>query len=209
MTRRFILFLAFCGLANLLLSACASAPKMIASFPSQDDPGEGVDPQLTYSATMTLEVWNQKTASKQSSSLVRYWGGYVKDVRLETLHGDSHTILKIVVPNQHFYDLRQDLLDLGTLVDERIFGDSSPSRANGDRDQYSYLTLTLIPGREVEISHVDPVWNPWRLFQKAWSLYIKIAHFMIKASLWVLVIAAPFLLVGYLAYRLGKRSNRN
>ncbi len=58
MIRRLILFLIILGLASLALSACASAPKMIASFPSQVEPAEATDTIIDYTATITLEVRN-------------------------------------------------------------------------------------------------------------------------------------------------------
>jgi hypothetical protein len=209
MTRRILIIFAWFELASLLLTACASSPKMIASFPNQDSPGGETDSWLDYKADMTLEVWNQKTASKQASSLVRRWGGYVKNIHFDTYPGGPNTILEIAVPSQYFYDLRQDLLNLGTLVDEHIYGESNPRDHFDDSDQYSYLSLKMVSGHETPPSYRVPFWSHWPLVQQAWMNAVKIVRFLLITAFWFLVIAGPLFLFGYGMYRLGKRSNRN
>jgi hypothetical protein len=196
-TKLFFLILLIAG----LLTACSPSdgPEQIAVHPK--DAPIAVYPRnpeviVIYDATLDLEVSNVERAAERAKEVAFEQGGYLVSAQSWYRDGEKHTTIVLAVPAVRFDSTREDLLRLGTLVGEWISSDLvSPGRSVGDT--YSQITVYLHPkdSRLPEISL--PKWRPVRTFERAWEVFISIFGFLLDIVIWIMVVAGPFVLIGW------------
>jgi hypothetical protein len=196
------------ALSALILTACASSdsPRRIAAFPAGDGPDveERFLPlpdrdRIIYNADMELEVSDPDAAAGRVKDLADEFGGYLVSSSAWRQDGDRYYRLVIAVPAVYFEQLHDRYLDLGKLKRESVWGDPPPYGLSGMHN-YSTITLQLLPKPgawpEVQIG----AWDPGRTFQQAFTVFLTIFGFVMDILIWLVVVAGPPVLLGYLVW---------
>jgi hypothetical protein len=198
MTKRIVLLLV---LIAALLSACSSeaGPEQIAAFPREEPIAvypRMPENEVVYNATLDLEVSSVERAVEQAKEIAFDQNGYLVSAQSWYRDGEQHSTVVLAVPAYRFDNTRDDLLRLGTLVGEWISSDLV-SGSDGRRDTFSQITLYLHP-RESRFPEISlPKWRPVRTFEKAWAVFTSIFGFLLDILIWVIVVAGPFVLIGW------------
>ncbi|MBN1149499.1 MAG: DUF4349 domain-containing protein [Anaerolineales bacterium] len=193
----------------LLLAGCSNAggPQMLAAFPRATPiavyPGQVF---IVYNAYIELTVSNVDPAAERAAQMAYDNGGYLSGSQSWYVDGRKNTTLTLAVPTPNFDRLRRDLLSLGNLVSESLSGESTTPRYN--EPQYSSITLHLRPGGLALLPIDAPGWDPGRTFQQAFAVFLSIFGFLADIAIWLVVVGGPFILIGWLAWRLIRRLRR-
>jgi hypothetical protein len=189
-----------------LMTACTgvSQPKLLASFPGATPiavyPGQI---QVTYNAYIELRVSDVDLAAEQAVQKAYDFGGYLESSQSWYVESHKNTSLVLAVPAYNFDLLRQSILGLGNLVNEKITGKRVTPREY--EPQYSHITLHLRPS-DFALPQIDlPGWRPFQTLQSAFGVFLSIFGFLADILIWVIVVAGPFALLGWLGWRLIKR----
>jgi len=213
--KKLIITLVLCW---LFLEACSagSAPRLIAQHPTTEEirlnpPPTYWQPQLegifVYHAELALHVYRPAAATDRAERLVAQYGGYLASSRhWEGQDGETYT-LELAVPPEYFEDLRAELLTLGDLQRETIWEDWQPYQASRQR-VYSRITLILEPAITLRVDFPRSGWNPARTLQKATQVFFAIFGFLVDVLIWVVVVAGPFVLLGWGLYALVRRRQK-
>lgn len=194
--------LAFSILLLAILSvACSSSegPEQIAAFPIETP--IAISPRypetaLVYNATLDLEVSNVERAAERAKEIAFEQNGYLVSSQSWYQDGKKHMSVVLAVPAFHFDDSRDELLRLGSVVGEWIASELISNE--GDYwDTYSQFTLYLHPKESAFPQISLPEWRPVRTFEKAWEVFVSIFGFLLDIVIWVVVVAGPFLLIGW------------
>jgi hypothetical protein len=192
-----------------LITACtgASKPKLLASFPGSTPiaiyPGQI---SVIYNAYIELAVSDVDLAAERSIQKAYEFGGYLESSQSWYVDDRKNTTLLLAVPPYNFDLLRQSLLSLGNLVSENISGEQFPSHEH--EQQYSRITLHLSPSG-FALPKVDvPGWRPLQTLQSAFGVFLSIFGFLLDILIWVVVVAGPFALLGWLAWRLMRHARQ-
>jgi len=190
----------------LLLIACSATEtsqliaehpfdEAIASYPSLIAP-EGVE-NIIYHASLLMEVRNVERAADKAILLAEHFNGYLVNSQSWFQNNEQYIHLVITVPVWYFEEMHVELLKLGRVKSEQISGDIIPGMeyAHG---QYSHFTLQLHPKASAFGSVSLPDWRPIQTFQQAWGVFMAIFGFILDIVIWVLVVAGPFVLLGWL-----------
>lgn len=199
------------------LSACSGEgkPKMIAAFPAKEgrtDFDFEVPPPypgpIVYNADLELEVSNTEKAAQRASALTMEFGGYMDSATSWTQEEGRHYRIVLAVPIIHFDELREALSGLGKLKRESLWGEKLIYGRDG-RQNYSTITLLLIPRKGLWPALQIRDWNPGQTFLQAFDVFISIFGFLADLLIWLLVVAGPFLLTGWLVrVMIRRRSSR-
>lgn len=205
-----------CGLVLCLilaLAGCAGGdepPQLIASYPVEKQiaiyPVTPPDMVVVYNATVEIEVSNVDKAAEKAHNLVYQYGGYLASSQSWYQGGEKHATLVLAVPFIQFESVRRALLSLGDLVRERVSGELKPAEF-GDHDwrTFSYITLQLYPKDSIMHPLTLPDWRPLQTLSKAWGVLASILGFLVDIIIWVVVVAGPFVLIGWLVRVLFQR----
>ena len=102
----------------------------------------------------------------------------------------------LAVPAGHFDSVRNGLLSLGSLVSEQVYGELR-TYEGGVWETYSHITLNLQPRGWSLPSIGVPELRPVRTFVQAWGVFAGIFGFLMDVVIWILVVAGPFILMGW------------
>jgi hypothetical protein len=164
-------------------------------------------PQLVivYRAYMELLVRDVDGAAERAARLAYDFGGYLEGSQSWYVDGRKATTVTLAVPTRNFQGLRQALLGLGTLMSENITGEPEDRRYGEPWDEFSHITLQLRPGG-LNLPVFDPPgWDPMRTLQQALNVSLSILGFLADILIWVVVVAGPFMLLGWLGWKLARR----
>ncbi|RPI20565.1 MAG: DUF4349 domain-containing protein [Chloroflexota bacterium] len=199
-------------LVVLGLSACASAatPELIASFPyAQNDNSSGSTQwaQVIYNIYLEIEVSDTQRAIDRAEELVSSYGGYLVSSQSWFQDGRLYATLTLAVPAVHVDGLRNSLVDLGSLKSETVSGELVNTEP-GNWAPYSQVTVQFRPRTSPSIRLFSNGWDPLSTFSNAFGVFVRIFGFLVDILIWVLVVAGPFFVIGWLIYRVIKKRLR-
>lgn len=197
------LFLVLLLLASLITS-CNSAEdaEMIGSFPGQTaDHGEldslPIDSIIVYHAQIELRVGSISTSVDDIMDLARKFGGYTTYVYTWYQDTEEHATVIVSVPSFNYDSLYTRILRLGDLQEEIIIGELSSS-AYRDRSQLEMSSITVhLTEKGFFNSTRSNGWRPLTTFSNAAEVAGVIFRFLFDVLIWVVVIAGPFVLIGW------------
>ena len=161
----------------------------------------------TCHADIKPRVYRPAVAADRAENLAAQYGGYLASSHhWEGQDGVTYT-LELAVPPEYFEDLHADLLELGDLQRETIWEDWQSYRASRQR-VYSRITLILEPAISLRVDFPRSGWNPARTLQKATQVFFAIFGFLVDVLIWVVVVAGPFVLLGWGLYALVRRRRK-
>lgn len=195
------------ALTTWLVSACSAVagPKQIASAPRltpiAEYPGNST---IIYQAYIELQVSDVEAAAARAENLAWRYGGYLTGSCAWLVDGRAENTLELVVPTANFDHLRDALVQIGTVMNETSRGltaDAPPFH-----EPYSSITLYL-RSAVIRWSPPAPVtrWNPGRTFQRALDVFLAIFGFLADFVIWVVVVAGPFALIFFIAWKAARR----
>ena len=198
-------WLATLGAASLALTACAGAPKQIATYPNLGPaptpiarepypPGE----VIVYHADLEMEVGDVDAAADRASTLASQYGGYLESSQSWYQDGHKTTTLELAVPPARFDDLRHGLLDLGTLIRDRVSSDTFNSDEWARSGRTSHIRVQLQPAPFPPA--LPNGWNPARTFERAFNVIASIFQVIADIMIWVVVVAGPFVVIGLVVW---------
>ncbi len=199
-------------LPALLLSACSSnGPRQIAAYPKTAPQGPvQIYPhleQIVYRAEMDVTVADVDQAARKAESFASQYSGYLSSSNSFLQDGQRFTTVVLSVPSGNYTGLHDALLKLGTLTDEQVSGDLVPY-GPGEISYYSTITVNFSP----DAWHLPPIsfgsWHPLQTLEKALDFSASIFGFLLDILIWLVVVLGPFLLLGWLALVLIRRSRR-
>ena len=188
-----------------LFAACSRAggPEQIAAYPQGTSIARyarSSEQTLVYNATLDLEVWNVERATERAKEIAFEQDGYLVSAQSWYRDGEKHTNIVLAIPSYQFDRARDDLLRLGHLTGEWISSDLV-SHGDAAQDIYAQITIYLQP-QELVIPEISlPKWRQVRTFERAWSVFVSIFSFLLDVIIWVLVVAGPFALIGWVAVK--------
>jgi Domain of unknown function (DUF4349) len=195
-------------LGVFLLAACSSAgPRQIASYPAT--PPVAREPYrpaevLPYDADLVFAVADVDLAADQATQLAYEYGGYSASTQSWYQDGNRHIVLELSVPAARYDSLRSRLLDLGTLLSERVLNEVvSPGETSGRMTQVS---VQLQPSSLT--SWFDIGWNPVRTFMNAYGVVASIFRVVADIVIWVVVVIGPFALIALVIRIIVRRARR-
>lgn len=196
-------------LGALGLAGCApgSTPQLIGTYPRSGLAAPPADLRIVYSSALTLEVWDVDAAAERAVTLASDYGGYLVESRAWQLEGRQQATLSLAVPAPNFDELRQALLDLGTLIEETVSSQPKPIYPE-DWSTFTQITLSLrsaAPALKLP-DWPGNGWNPARTFGQAFAVTAAIFAFVADILIWALVVVGPFVLVGLGLRALWRRS---
>lgn len=189
-------------LAWSLVACTGEQPKMIGSYPAQAEPlplaqlpRSAPQPaaQFVYETWITLEAARVETTAERAMGLAERCGGYLESSHSWQQDRRTYMTLVLAVPAASFDALRADLLDLGTLQNERVSGEWV--YPGGGWSYYTRITLTLQPRGVVSPDWSIAGWNPGRTFRQALEVFVSIFGFLMDVLIWVVVVLGPFALI--------------
>jgi hypothetical protein len=218
-----ILFLTIVGaLAALsLVAGCSSGgdPRRIASYPSASLPGQTRSPgeyppdplpqQLVYFATLALRTRDPVGAAGEAEGLAARYGGYLAASHswVQSPSRVESVSVTLAVPVYNFDGLRGDLLRLGDLEDERVWGERTGYSASG-YPLYSRISVEFRPREADRRGFHLGSWDPGRTFARAMRVSIAIFGFLADILIWVLVVLVPLVLLAWLVVGLVRQIAR-
>ena len=189
---------------NLLACSTSNGPEQIAVYPQE--PAIAVYPHQTekkriYNATLEVEVSKVERTAERAKDIAFEQGGYLVSSRSWFQDGEKQMTLVLAVPAHRFEIAYSELLRLGSLKGEWI---SSELLENGNLnwDVFSEITLYLHPRESKMPAFTFPNWRPVRTIEKAWEVFISIFGFLVDIVIWIVVVAGPFVLIGWSTKRL-------
>ena len=198
MKRKHILLL---SLMVALLAACSQAenPEQIAAHPMEEAIAvysHSSESMVVYNATLEMEVSNVERATERAKQIAFEQGGYLVSAQSWYRDGEKHTTAVLAVPAYRFDSAREEVLRLGKLVGEWVSSDLvSPGGAR--QGVFAQITVYLHPMDSILPEISLPNWRPVRTFEKAWGFFLSIFGFILDIVIWILVVAGPFVLIGW------------
>jgi hypothetical protein len=201
---------AVCLFALLLVGCSASAPRQIASYPSEPRQvaREPANLLTIYNASLVMETSHAQSAAVEANRIVDDLGGYQVTNQSWSSTSRDFVTLELAVPSYRFEDLRRSILSLGRLVSERIVMDRTRESTAG-RMAYSHLTIQFQSTRPSVPAYQRPTWYPWNAFHQAFSVLSSIFTFLLYILIWLLVLGLPVVLIILTIRFLVKRWNRS
>jgi len=188
------------------LAACSKmdGPEQIAAYPNEEPiamSARSSESTVIYSATLDMEVSNVERAADRAREIAFEQGGYLVSTQSWYRDGEKHTTLVLTVPAFRFDQTKDDLLRLGNLIGEWISSELG-FPGNNTRETYTQITIYLHPKESVFSEFSLPKWRPVRTLEKAWGVFVSIFGFLLDVIIWVVVVAGPFILIGWGVKRL-------
>jgi hypothetical protein len=205
-----ILFL-FLGLTGCALED--PDPQLIASYPNVDQVERYAGPPqglvVVYNAHLEIEVLNVNRAADKAIAMAGKYGGFLNSSQSWYQDGELNTRLILAVPVIYFEDLHLALLGLGDLVSERVDGDlRPPGYGKSEWQAFSQITLHLHPKAGLFSSGRLPDWHLLNTFRSAVQVAGAIFGFLLDILIWIVVVAGPFVLGGWIVVALLRRRSR-
>ncbi len=196
----------------LTFAACSSGPRQIASYPSGSRGSSRAGPsgssyELVYSAYLELSVANIEAAAERAEQLAYDYGGYLSSSHFWEQDGRTYATLVLEIPSREFDRVREKLLRLGTLESERTDGEWVGYDSPG-KESYSQIILSLKPAGFAWPAIQPPGWRPLRTLERALQVSLAIFGFLLDVLIWIVVIAGPFVLLGWALWKLIPRQRR-
>jgi len=188
----------------ILAAGCAAdAPELIASHPLSTPIGVYPEhapvppnPIVVYNAVLELEVSDIDRAARRSVGLVSEYGGYLVSSQIWYRDERRQATLVLAVPGHQFEAARRALLELGSLVSEKVSG-RLVERGYWRGVEYAHITLHLLPKSPPWPSVHLPDWRPARTFTAAWGVFTSIFGFLVDILIWSFVVVGPFVLIAW------------
>ena len=195
-----------------ILAGCSAtgAPRRIASYPSgapqppvETHPYRPPGP-LVYNASLVLRVWDPEGAAGRAEGLAYEYGGYLVGTHTWKQDGGEIVGLTLAVPLYSFDALHEDLLRLGKLESESVWGERT-GYAPGGTPNYSQISVELRPRmlawRGIHIGS----WDPGQTFARALQVSVAIFGFLANILIWLVVVLGPFVLLAWGGWALFSR----
>jgi len=184
------------GILVFLLTACAASvsPIQVASFPLVTPIAKYPPDPILYRSYIEVLVSDVDRAAETAAYRATANNGYL--VSSDSWYADGRKVIsmELAVPTYNFENLRQDLLNLGQVVNESLSGQPANPPPYNQPIGYSQITLQLRPAGQYVPP--PPAWRPVRTLQQAFSVFLTIFGFLTDILIWVVVVAGPFLLIG-------------
>jgi hypothetical protein len=195
------------------LSACSGAaePRIIASYPQRQPaalPTPYAPPPgrytVVYNAYLEMEVADVDAAAGRAVQLAYELGGYLTGSQTARYDGGQSATLSLAVPSSRYEDLHRALLGLGSLASETVSGDlTGPSYIYPE--PFSQITVHLRSPQLRRLPSIVTGWRPLATLRNAMRVSASIFGFLADILIWVLVVAGPFVLLAWAAWRIFKR----
>jgi hypothetical protein len=182
-----------------LLTGCAASvgPVQVASFPRLTPIAKYPPDQMLYRSYIEILVADVDRAAETAAYRASANSGYLVSTNSWYTDGRKVISMELVVPTNHFENLRRDLLSLGQVVNESLTGQPANPPLYDNPVEYSQIALQLRPTNYYVQPPVEPpVWHPVRTLPRALSVFLSIFGFLTDILIWVVVVAGPFLLIG-------------
>jgi hypothetical protein len=206
--KRFRVIYLFFFLVAVFMAGCSEsgAPRLIAAFPLGDQqtfpqpqppPAPPTYPQpqaFVYYTRLGIEAWHPGRAADRAIELAAGYGGYLVSSHAWRQAGEEHLSLVLAVPVYNFDALYSDIQGLGKVVSAQVWGEWV-AYDSGGVPHYSQVTLEIAP-RGLNLPAIFPDgWNPGRTFSSALRVSVAIFRTLLDAFIWLVVVAAPFILI--------------
>ena len=194
-----LVFLFLLVIAGLAGCSVADSPEQIATYP-QEAPiatyPRASETLVIYNATLDIEVNNVERASERAKEIAFELNGYLVSAQSWYQEGEKHTTVVLAVPARNFEAARDNLLRLGNLTGEWTASELVTPSTN-QWESYSQITVYLHP----KVGHLPsialPQIRPVRTLERAWQVFLAIFGFLLDVAIWVVVVAGPFVLIGW------------
>lgn len=202
-------------LITFLLTSCSAggAPRRIAYFPSgapqppAEVPAHQPPGPLVYNASLVIRVWDPQAAAGRAGELVYQYGGYLVGSHSWTQAGEESVSVTLAVPLYSFDALRDELLRLGKLESESVWGERTGYAPSG-LPNYSQISVEFrsrtVAWRGIHIGS----WDPGRTLARALQVSIAIFGFLADILIWIVVVLGPFVLLAWGGWALVARLRR-
>lgn len=209
------IYMVLLSVIGLLLAGCSAggAPRRIASFPSgaPQPPAEAPAYQppgpLVYNASLVMRVWDPQAAAGRAGELAYEYGGYLVGSHSWTQAGEESVSVTLAVPPYSFDALRDELLHLGKLESESVWGERT-GYAPGGLPSYSQISVEFrsrtVAWRGIHIGS----WDPGRTLARALQVSVAIFGFLADILIWIVVVLGPFVLLAWAGWALVSRLRR-
>lgn len=191
-------------LIGLFLIASACSPKPLSSqsitaekaIPIAIYPTRSIDINsvTVYNLTLELEVDDPRATAAEAVRLSTDYGGYLVSSQNWQEDGREVVFLEFAVPDDQSARLHSALLQLGNLTAENYATYAHDCLAC---QPFSHISLYL----RGCVRRVPPFpaggWNPLHTLRSATGVFIRIFGFLADIVIWLVVVAGPFILLGW------------
>jgi hypothetical protein len=193
----------------LAVGGCAGGdrePDLIGSYPSTTGDHEWYPPLpepavIVYHTVLDMRVRSVSRAFEEIKSLAHEHGGYVTTAQIWYEDRDEHATIAVSVPVFNFDLLYDRIVRLGSLDNETISGELR-SHAPYERDEMIMSTITVHLEERSSISFPRTSdWHAASTFLQAFDVASTIFRFLLDAAIWVIVVAGPFVVLGWAVRR--------
>jgi hypothetical protein len=187
------------------MASCSggNTPRQIAAYPqSTSYPRPGFT--RVYDSSLELEVVDVDEAEDRATFLAYQAGGWVLDSYYWQQGGCRGTMLVLAVPTSRSAAVWQDLLDLGTPLQEQR-SNRVISTVGEDLNTPAYITIQL-QERDGKLPACPTFgWCPPHTLDKAWYVFTSIFSFLLDMLIWIAVLLGLFVLIGVGLWALVRR----
>ncbi len=185
----------------ILLTGCAASPGpvQVVSFPLVTPIAKYPPDPILYRTYIEVVVSDVDRAAETAAYRASAYNGYL--ISSDSWYADGCKVIsmELAVPTHDFENLRQELLNLGQVVNESLSGQPANPPPYNQPVGYSQITLQIRQAGYIISPPVvppPPTWRPVRTLQQAFSVFLSIFGFLTDILIWVVVVAGPFLLIG-------------
>lgn len=212
---RKISFENFVVVALLMLGAagCAGsngAPALIGAYPAEDHdeshPHFSDVQQIVYAAVLEMQVNSVPRTVEKITRLAHDHGGYVEYANTWHEGRTEYATVEVSVPVRGYDALYARISRLGTLERESVRGELEDISWR-DQDDWRVTTITAhLSERSGWLSGRTGSTHTASTFWKAFEVTATLFRFLFDAAIWVLVVAGPFVLLGWGGRQLWRRA---
>lgn len=202
-------------LIGLFLLVAACSPKALSSpgtaaeksIPIAIYPTRSIDQNTVtvYNLTLELEVDDPRAAAAEAVRLSAIYSGYLVTSQNWEEDGREVVFLEFSVPDDRSARLHSDLLLLGRPTGENYATYAHDCLACRP---FSHISLYLRGCARQMPSFPIGGWNPLHTLRSAVGVFIRIFGFLADIAIWLVVVAGPFILLGWGLFTLLRRIHK-
>jgi hypothetical protein len=182
----------------ILVAGCNAlpGPVQLASYPKLTPIAKYPPDPIIYQTYIEVLVNDVDRAAEIAMNRASAYQGYL--ISTDSWYSDGQKVisLQLAVPTYNFENLRNELINLGQVMNENMSGKPANPLPYDRYIEYSQITLQL-RSTKIYFSPVEPPgWDPTRTLRNAFSVFLSIFGFIADILIWILVVAGPFLLIG-------------
>jgi len=173
-----------------LIAAAQATP--IAVYPTL--PAPMLQPVTVYNLTLELEVGDVQAAAAEAIRLNTSYGGTLVTNQSWFEERRSVVFLEFAVPDDQSARLHTALLQLG-----RTTGENYATYAHDCLTcrPFTHISLYLRSANWLLPALPASGWSPERTLRSAWRVSSAIFSFLVDIIIWLVVVAGPFVLIGW------------